>query len=215
MANNTPSPAFVHVKFYVFSSSARPTPAVSTFRDFESDDDDDFQPSKNTSADGGGGGGNNSRARMLAQQREIQMKKRQSSVTTGGKGMKWILWFISLLDLPYFFSSSVLPSFLPQFLLAVIVVVVLGMVRSSIDSTASASPMRKSGDNQFTPAIRQFSAPKALRSEYVHSNLIVSSFVCRMLFLLILNAILHIIFPKKSMPCSASLTCPMRYYCTL
>lgn len=36
------------------------------------------------------------------------------------------------------------------------------MVRSSIDSNASASPVRASGDGQFTPAIRQFSAPKAV-----------------------------------------------------
>lgn len=40
-----------------------------------------------------------------------------------------------------------------------------GMVRSSIESTASnsaPSPMRSSGDGQFTPAIRQFSAPKSV-----------------------------------------------------
>ncbi len=37
-----------------------------------------------------------------------------------------------------------------------------GMVRSSIDTTVSAPSPAKS-DGQFTPAIRQFSAPKALR----------------------------------------------------
>ena len=38
--------------------------------------------------------------------------------------------------------------------------VCIGMVRSSIDSAASGSPMRQSTDRQFTPAVRQFSAPK-------------------------------------------------------
>eukprot|EP00600_Ochromonadales_sp_CCMP1393_P001545 CAMPEP_0174990348 /NCGR_PEP_ID=MMETSP0004_2-20121128/21268_1 /TAXON_ID=420556 /ORGANISM="Ochromonas sp., Strain CCMP1393" /LENGTH=510 /DNA_ID=CAMNT_0016243939 /DNA_START=163 /DNA_END=1692 /DNA_ORIENTATION=- len=37
-----------------------------------------------------------------------------------------------------------------------------GMVRSSIDSSnGGGSPFRQSGDSQFTPAVRQFSAPKA------------------------------------------------------
>lgn len=75
---------FLSILSCAFHNSARPAPAVSTFRDFESDDDDDFKPSQNTHTDGAGGGSNNSRARMLAQQREIQMKKRQSSVTSGG-----------------------------------------------------------------------------------------------------------------------------------
>ena len=35
-----------------------------------------------------------------------------------------------------------------------------GMVRSS---TESNSPLRKSADNQFTPAVRQFSAPKSVK----------------------------------------------------
>ena len=39
--------------------------------------------------------------------------------------------------------------------------VCIGMVRSSIDSAASGSPMRQSTDRQFTPAVRQFSAPKS------------------------------------------------------
>lgn len=41
-----------------------------------------------------------------------------------------------------------------------------GMVRSSLDSKDSAnnSPVRQSNE-QFTPAVRQFSAPKALVSE--------------------------------------------------
>lgn len=36
-----------------------------------------------------------------------------------------------------------------------------GMIRSSNDS--SNSPLRKSADNQFTPAVRQFSAPKSVK----------------------------------------------------
>uniref|UniRef100_A0A7S3MBZ0 Tubby C-terminal domain-containing protein n=1 Tax=Spumella elongata TaxID=89044 RepID=A0A7S3MBZ0_9STRA len=35
-----------------------------------------------------------------------------------------------------------------------------GMVRSSLESTGAPSPFRQSTDNQFTPALRQFSAPK-------------------------------------------------------
>ena len=37
-----------------------------------------------------------------------------------------------------------------------------GMVRSSNDSSSN-SPLRKSADNQFTPAVRQFSAPKSVK----------------------------------------------------
>ncbi|KAJ1438177.1 Tub family-domain-containing protein [Ochromonadaceae sp. CCMP2298] len=36
-----------------------------------------------------------------------------------------------------------------------------GMVRSSLDSSNGGSPFRQSQDSQFTPAVRQFSAPKA------------------------------------------------------
>lgn len=38
------------------------------------------------------------------------------------------------------------------------------MVRSSIDTNVQSapSPVRSSGDAQFTPAIRQFSAPKSV-----------------------------------------------------
>lgn len=35
-----------------------------------------------------------------------------------------------------------------------------GMVRSSLDSAGAPSPFRQSTDSQFTPALRQFSAPK-------------------------------------------------------
>ena len=37
------------------------------------------------------------------------------------------------------------------------------MVRSSIDSGGGSSPLVKSVDKQFTPSVRQFSAPKAVR----------------------------------------------------
>ena len=42
------------------------------------------------------------------------------------------------------------------------------MIRSSIESTsaAGANPMRRSNDSQFTPSIRQFSAPKAVKDPY-------------------------------------------------
>ncbi len=35
-----------------------------------------------------------------------------------------------------------------------------GMIRSS---TEGAEGLRRSGENQFTPAVRQFSAPKAVK----------------------------------------------------
>jgi hypothetical protein len=35
-----------------------------------------------------------------------------------------------------------------------------GMVRSSVDGN---SPLRKSAEQQFTPAVRQFSAPKSVK----------------------------------------------------
>lgn len=34
------------------------------------------------------------------------------------------------------------------------------MVRSSLESNGAPSPFRQSTDNQYTPALRQFSAPK-------------------------------------------------------
>jgi len=72
---------------------------------------------------------------MLAQQRELQLKKRQTNMLSGG-----------------------------------------GMVRSSIDTVAgsntgqssvnsSLSSLKQSTDGQFTPAIRQFSAPKSVRTD--------------------------------------------------
>lgn len=49
-----------------------------------------------------------------------------------------------------------------------------GMVRSSIDSTASGggSPVRSSG--QFTPAVRQFSAPKHIKEEEEYRFMLLS-----------------------------------------
>ncbi len=38
-----------------------------------------------------------------------------------------------------------------------------GMIRSSIDSASNTPSKGSSNDGQFTPAIRQFSAPKAVR----------------------------------------------------
>jgi hypothetical protein len=35
------------------------------------------------------------------------------------------------------------------------------MVRSSLDSNVGSSPVK--GEGQFTPAVRQFSAPKAVK----------------------------------------------------
>jgi hypothetical protein len=58
---------------------------------------------------------------MLAQQREIQLKKRQTAMSSGG------------------------------------------MIRSSVETITSSSPGPARMDSQFTPAVRQFSAPKALR----------------------------------------------------
>jgi len=37
-----------------------------------------------------------------------------------------------------------------------------GMIRSSLDSSGN-SPLRKSAEHQFTPAVRQFSAPKSVK----------------------------------------------------
>ncbi len=37
------------------------------------------------------------------------------------------------------------------------------MIRSSLESTGLSSPMKKANDAQFTPAVRQFSAPKAVK----------------------------------------------------
>lgn len=70
---------------------------------------------------GGIGTPSSSRARMLAQQREIQLKRRQSSMQSGG------------------------------------------MIRSSLENSSSnvPSPVAKVIDTQLTPALRQFSAPKA------------------------------------------------------
>jgi len=42
------------------------------------------------------------------------------------------------------------------------------MVRSSYDSTVSSSPLNKSVDKQFTPALRQFSAPKSAVRDVSH-----------------------------------------------
>ena len=87
---------------------------------------------------------NSSRARMLAQQREIQLKKRQSLIENGG------------------------------------------MIRSSLDKnddndnddgskgiSSNISQLRKSQAAQYTPAVRQFSAPKAVKessTDFVHST---------------------------------------------
>lgn len=38
-----------------------------------------------------------------------------------------------------------------------------GMVRSSADGPSGNSPLRKSAEHQFTPAVRQFSAPKSVK----------------------------------------------------
>lgn len=75
----------------------------------------------------GGGASSSSRARMLAQQRELQLKKRQSTLQSGG------------------------------------------MVRSSIDSSGG-DDLRSSTSSQFTPAIRQFSAPKAVNVKETFSG---------------------------------------------
>lgn len=40
-----------------------------------------------------------------------------------------------------------------------------GMMRSSIDETTGKSPAKPGTDSQYTPAVRQFSAPKSLASE--------------------------------------------------
>jgi hypothetical protein len=43
-----------------------------------------------------------------------------------------------------------------------------GMVRSSLDSatTSGVNPMKRASDTQFTPSLRQFSAPRAVRDPY-------------------------------------------------
>jgi hypothetical protein len=45
-----------------------------------------------------------------------------------------------------------------------------GMIRSSIDSTSGVNPMKKSIDGQFTPSLRQFSAPKAVKDPYADQS---------------------------------------------
>lgn len=87
---------------------------------------------------------------MLASQRELALKKRQNSHSAGMIHVDFSSCF-----LPFLIAKSVH---------------IAGMVRSSIESNVSApSPMRSSGDGQFTPAIRQFSAPKSVLkdAEYV------------------------------------------------
>ena len=37
-----------------------------------------------------------------------------------------------------------------------------GMIRSSVDASSN-SPLRRSSEHQFTPAVRQFSAPKSVK----------------------------------------------------
>lgn len=78
---------------------------------------------------------------MLSHQRELQLKKRNSAVQSG----KFIFYSLAYL---------------------LLMVGVSGMVRSSLEVTAGVNPMKKSGDGQFTPAMRQFSAPKAVRDPY-------------------------------------------------
>jgi hypothetical protein len=102
--------------------------------------------------------GANSRARMLAQQRELQLKKRQSAIQSGG-----------MFSLYLFFAN--------ELLICCFRSVRVGMVRSSIDNDEGGSsfraPMGSSGassvnssTSQFTPAIRQFSAPKAVKETF-------------------------------------------------
>jgi hypothetical protein len=109
----------------------------------EEDEDDDDLPAFRSA--GGLGTPANSRARMLAQQREIQLKKRQSNVQSGG------------------FIYSCLSFYQYDKTTKQILIFCIGMIRSSVESVVASSPMRNSTENQFTPAIRQFSAPKSVR----------------------------------------------------
>lgn len=81
---------------------------------------------------GGIGTSSASRARMLHQQRELQLKKRQSSASSGMLASQLFTLY------PYFPFISF----------------TIGMVRSSLDKDTSST-------GQFTPMVRQFSAPKA------------------------------------------------------
>ena len=90
---------------------------------------------------------------MLAQQREIQLKKRQSSLA-GGIFIIYISCLTSIIFNP---NTSILLTIVDVYSN---VSYYIGMVRSSYDSVSS-SPLNKSVDKQFTPALRQFSAPKS------------------------------------------------------
>jgi hypothetical protein len=127
-------------------SSANARLSVLTIHD---DDDDDGDGGVEALSTGGGSLSSStpssSRARMLAQQRDLQLKKRQNFLSGGGHNTK------PASSLLHYIASLTCVS---------------GMVRSSRElggaaaGPAAASPAR---DGQFTPAVRQFSAPKSLR----------------------------------------------------
>lgn len=116
--------------------------------DNDNDSDDDLRRNPNAGYGSSGNVGTpaSSRARMLAQQRDLQMKKRNSSLQNEGESL--------LVSEPMIFDYF-----------SYLTVGIVGMVRSSIENMSISNDIygHQGKNSQFTPAVRQFSAPKTIR----------------------------------------------------